>query len=93
MLTSIDVKFIFDSACLSASLGDKGLFSLANIFQIADPELRCRPSSCLLAVLATFLGNSLPYFFLVKRVKCSSILYSLPKQLNLVLRSSRVTVQ
>ena len=25
MLTSIDVKFIFDSACYSASLGDKGL--------------------------------------------------------------------
>ena len=37
MLTSIDhVKFIFDSACLSASLGDKGLFSSANILQIAD---------------------------------------------------------
>ena len=36
MLTSIDFKFIFDSACLSASLGDKGLFSSANIFQIAD---------------------------------------------------------
>ena len=31
MLTSIDVKFIFDSACLSASLGDKGLFISANI--------------------------------------------------------------
>ena len=32
MLTSINVKFIFDSACL----GDKGLCSSANIFQIAD---------------------------------------------------------
>ena len=32
MLTSINVKFIFESACL----GDKGLFSSANIFQIAD---------------------------------------------------------
>ena len=31
ILTSIDVKFIFDSACLSASLGDKGLFISANI--------------------------------------------------------------
>ena len=30
----IDVKFIFDSACLS--LGDKGLISSANILQIAD---------------------------------------------------------
>ena len=36
MLTSIDVKFIFDSACLLASLGDKGLFSSANILQTAD---------------------------------------------------------
>ena len=36
MLTSIDVNFIFDSACLSASLGDKELFSSENILQIAD---------------------------------------------------------
>ena len=35
MLT-IDVKFNFDSACLSASLGHKGLFSSANILQRAD---------------------------------------------------------
>ena len=42
MLTSIDVKFIFDSVCLSASLGDRGLFSSANILQMADVEL----SSC-----------------------------------------------
>ena len=33
MFTSIDVKFIFDSACL-------GLFNSANIFQIADVALR-----------------------------------------------------
>ena len=39
MLTSIDVKFIFDSACLSACLGDNGLFSFANIFRITDPEM------------------------------------------------------
>ena len=32
MLSSIVVKFIFDSV----SLGDKGLFSFANILQIAD---------------------------------------------------------
>ena len=50
MLSSIDVKFIFDSTCLSASLGDKGLFSPANILQS-----RCRPSSCLVAVLFFFL--------------------------------------
>ena len=36
MLTSIDVKFIFDSTCLLASLGEKGLFSTANILQIVD---------------------------------------------------------
>ena len=35
-LTSIDDKFIFDSACLSANLGDKGLFRCANILWIAD---------------------------------------------------------
>ena len=46
MLTFIDVKVIFDSAFL-------GLFSSANILQIAD---RCCPSSCLLAVLAMFLA-------------------------------------
>jgi len=31
MLTSIDVQFIFDSACLSGRLGDKG-FSYMQIF-------------------------------------------------------------
>ena len=36
MLTSIDVKFIFDSACLWRSSGDNRLFSSTNIFQIAD---------------------------------------------------------
>ena len=36
LYTPIDVKFIFDSACLSPSLGDTGLFSSANILQIAD---------------------------------------------------------
>ena len=44
MLTSINVKFIFDSACL-------GWFSSANILQISDVD---HPLSCLLAVLATF---------------------------------------
>ena len=49
MLTSIDsVKFIFDSVCVSALLGDKGLFSSANILQIAD--VVCRLSSAVLAI-------------------------------------------
>ena len=50
MLTSINVKFIFDSACL----GDKGLFSSVNIVQ----KMGCRSSSCVLGVLAMFLVNS-----------------------------------
>ena len=36
MLTSIDLRFIFDVTCLSANSGDKGLFRSANILQIAD---------------------------------------------------------
>ena len=36
MLTFIDVKFIFDSTCVPASLGDEGLFSSANILLMAD---------------------------------------------------------
>ena len=47
MLTSIDVKFIFDSARL-------GLFSSADILQTVNSG--CRPSCCLLAVLAMFLA-------------------------------------
>ena len=44
MLTSIDVKVIFDSVRL-------GLFSSANILHILA-DVADRPSSCLLAVLA-----------------------------------------
>ena len=40
MLTFIDVKFMFNSAYLSASLGDKGFFSSANILQIGDVVCR-----------------------------------------------------
>ena len=36
MLASMDVKFIFGSACVSANLGDKGLFVSANILSMAD---------------------------------------------------------
>ena len=44
----IDVKFIFDSARL-------GLSSSVSILS-NSPNSRCRPSSCLLAVLAMFLA-------------------------------------
>ena len=81
MLTSIDVKFIFDSARL-------GLFSSANILQIADVALR--------VIFLLFL----PCFSLFSRLvltletsEMSAIFSSSqPKQLNLVPRSSRLTV-
>ena len=47
MLTCIDIKFIFDSVRL-------GLFSSANILQIADVAFRLRVVS--LAVFAMFLA-------------------------------------
>ena len=48
MLTSINVKFIFDRLIVHINLG---LFSSVNILQNLD---RCRPLSCLFAVLAMF---------------------------------------
>ena len=56
MLTSVDIKFISDSACLSASLGDIRLFRCANILQIADVVCRV----VFFAILALFLANSSP---------------------------------
>ena len=58
MLTSVDVKFIFDSACLWASLGDKGLFA-SNILRIADSFLSSCCSCCV-------FRQDFAYFFLVK---------------------------
>ena len=77
MLTSIDVKFIFDSACLSASLGDERFLSSANILQIADVVGRAKV--CLFLPCET--SKKFRHFV------------SLPKQLNLVPRFSRLTVQ
>ena len=57
MLTSIDVKFIFNSACLSASLGDRFVQ-----FCKYSPNSRCRRSNCLLAVLQVW-ANSSPISF------------------------------
>ena len=73
MLTSIDVKFIFDSARL-------GLFSSANILQIADVALR--------VVFAIISPSS--YSWNEWNVRHFSS--SQPKQLNLVPRSSRLMV-
>ena len=58
MLTSIDVKFTFDSVRL-------GLFSSANILQIADVALRV----VFLLFLPCFSYN-FARFLLLKRVKC-----------------------
>ena len=87
MLSSVDVKFIFDSACLSASLGDKGLFSSANILQIADVV------HWVVFLLFLLCFKPKVHLFFPLEVKYSAILYSLPKQLNPFPRSSQSTVQ
>ena len=70
MLTSIDVKFIFDSARL-------GLFSSANILQIADVAFR--------VVFLLFLACFQLLFRLVLSLETSEtsppFLFSQPKQL------------
>ena len=72
MFTFIDVKFIF------------------RVVQLRKYCLnsRCRPSSCLPAVLPMLLV----IISLLKRVKCPPFLFSQPKQFNLVPSSSRLTV-
>ena len=70
MLTSVDVKFVFDSACLWASLGDKGLFA-ANIVRIVDSVFFFFVS---LLFLLCF-SPRVRLFFPRERVKCSTILY------------------
>ena len=77
---SIEVKFIFDSARLA-------LLSSANVLQIADVALRV-VFCCSCHVFSYFFAQ----FLLLKRVKCPPFLFSQPKQLNLVPRSSRLTV-
>ena len=53
---------MLDRACLSASLEDKGLFSSANILQIADAVRR-----------VVVFSQQYAYSFLLQRVKCSAI--------------------
>ena len=83
-LPSSMVKFIFDSVCL-------GLSSSANILRIADVALQ--------VVFLLFFLRYQPLLQLVPAViltfetsEVSAILFSQPKQLNLVPRSSRLTV-
>ena len=80
MLTSIDVKFIFDSARL-------GLFTSANILQMADVALRV-VFYCSCHVFSYHFAQHL----LLKRVKCPAFLFLQPKQLNLVPKCSQLTV-
>ena len=80
MLTSIDVKFIFDSARL-------GLFSSANILQIADVALR--------VVVLLFLPCFLLLFRLVLALETSetsAIFVFTTKTTQPHSRSSRLTV-
>ena len=81
MFTSIDDKFTFDSARL-------GIFSFPNILQMADVAL--------LVVFLLFLPCFKLFFRLLLTLKTSemSAIFSSsqPKQLNLVPRSSRLTV-
>ena len=84
MLTCIDVKFIFDSVCL-------GLSSSANILQIADVAFRVVFLLCLLCFYLLF--RLVPAVVLtLETSEVSAILFSQPKQLNLVPRSSRLMV-
>ena len=75
-------KFVFSGACLSASVGDKGLFSL---------QIFSSPLSCLLAVLA-MLSPVVRLFLPCETSEMFAILYSLPK-LYLIPSSSWLIVQ
>ena len=75
-LTSLHVTFIFDSACLSASFGDKGC-SVLQIFskqQMLSVELSSYCSRCV-------VSQQFAYFFFVKR---SAILYDYQNNSNVM---------
>ena len=63
MLTSIDVKFIFNSACLSASLRDKGRGGSRN-FRLGGPKTLVQKG-----LLNIFCGK----LVLTETTTCSSI--------------------
>ena len=79
MLTSIDVKFNPSSiACLSSSLEDRGMFSSANILQVADVVLRVVSLLFLL-----FLASSSPIWSSRNEWNVPPFHTVLAKQLNL----------
>ena len=61
MLAFIDVKFFFDCLFISKFRRYKRVVQFCKY----SPNSRCRPLSCIRAVLAMFLANSL-LFFLAK---------------------------
>ena len=74
MLTSMDVKFIFDSACLSEIKG----CSVLQIFskqQMSSVQFSFYSSCCV-------FSQKFTYFFLMKQVKRSTILYHYQNNLN-----------
>ena len=75
LLLQVNAEFIFDSECLSANSGDKGLFKPEDNLQIADVRRVVISSCCSCYVFS----KQFAYYFLVKRVKCSAILQSQPK--------------
>ena len=80
MLTSIDPLMLSSSSIVHVQV----LFSSANISkqQVSPFELS---SCCSCHVFSYYFAQ----FLLLKRMKCPSFLFSQPKQLNLVSRSSR----
>ena len=84
MLTCINVKFIFDSVRL-------GLSSSANILQISDVDLRVFFLMFLL-FLAIISPSSSCSSYSWNEWNVRHFSSSQPKQLNLVPRSSRLTV-
>ena len=95
MPTSINVKFMIDSACLSATLGDNQFFRCANnICYLENIILQIADVICQVAFLL-FLPCFQPIVHLFLTLETSemfAILKSQPKQLNLVPWSTWLTV-
>ena len=79
----INVKFIFDSVCL-------GLSSSPNVLRIADVALRVVFLPFLLFLAITSPSSAV--VLTLETSELSAILFSQPKQLKLIPRSSRLMV-
>ena len=76
MLTSVDVKFIIDSASFSGNLADKGLLRSAkySIQQMLSVELTSR-CSCYVSETSTMSARQFRHFVLVPRFPGSTVQY------------------